>query len=636
MARTVSTVQRAVTSWCQIFLIPQINFEPEQLSCLSVSREVKKFLGSCPSSVESERMAFQSIKKLLPPSCPCMEEDLLISLERTLTSPARALPKGYLSFVRHRVERLFRKGWDVGSYSNFCFLNSPGLAATTDSSRLEGGCLGAVTDQVELLDRSLGNVPYDRPFCHGSLMVVQSAGKPRPLTKFRSEDLVLRPLHKSLYDHLSRTTRWLCRGDPTKEKLERAGFRKGGGVLVSGDYQSATDNLSLEVAELILSVILENSVSVPVSVKAHAMAILRPLLWNLDYGIEFECTRGQMMGSYLSFPLLCVQNFLSFEFAREREGLGKMPLLINGDDILFQSPCLEFPGRWMVVVETLGLQVEVSKTSVSEDFGTLNSTLFEWKGGLLEVTPTLRFGMLRKVDYVNSLGTTFHSFVRGQEPGILWRASRTFFSWHLATMKGVRFYPDELGFRGALAFRMSRIFGLIGNDLSLLQLPRAPIPHNVVYASDDVILVRPELLSRELEQVNNFQMASWKFSVDFQECRSRASLRYCLSLSEARRPVVSFSEDRRKYFLSDNFSWRSVRRKRFFRPVFEVSRGVPVFLSVLQSQLTLDYELPPSYDESVGVGVMVSAGDVPTEKPKVKEESSCVITTGRRPCVVLT
>jgi len=416
--------------------------------------------------------------------------------------------------------------------------------------------------------------------------------------------------------------------------LERAGFKRGGGVLVSGDYKSATDNLSLEVAELILNVILDQSVTVPFSVKEHARKILRPLLWNLEWGIEFECTRGQMMGSYLSFPLLCLQNFLSFDYSRVKEGLGRMPLLINGDDILFQSP-VSFPEKWMSVVDTLGLQVEVTKTSISEEFGTLNSTLFEWKGDYLTVVPTLRFGMLRRADYVNSLGTTFHSFVRGQEPDILWRAARTFFSWHLAEMKSVRLLPDELGFRGALAFRMSRVFGLLIDDPKIYEVPRAPIPHNVVYSSDKVMMVPPSLLTSELEEVNNREMAAWKFSVDFQDTRVRSAIRYCLSMSGVRRPVVSYVEDRRKIFLSQGFSWRSIRRKRFFRPICEVSRGSPVFLSVLQSQLTQDWEtLPPYREKEYDVGV--ADGDMKKTYYEVKEESSLVNMAGRRPCVILT
>lgn len=622
MARTTLVVQRATTSWSQIFGKPAVVLDFKSTTCAALAKEVKKFLAQCPSDDEAEILAFQSIKKLLPASCRCMEGDLLRSLRDTLTKSPTLLPAGYIAYVKKRVSGLFRKGWDTALYSGFCYTNTPGLSATTDSSRLNGGCMSVVNDQVSLWERSLGEVEYETAPVSAQLIVVQSAGKPRALTKFSSSELVLRPLHKSIYEHLSRVAPWLCRGDPTSEKLAKAGFAKGKGILVSGDYRSATDNLSLEVAEAILDAILDSS-SVPMSVRAHARAVLRPTLWNLEEGLEFEVSRGQMMGSYLSFPLLCLQNFLSFDYARQKAKLAVMPLLINGDDILFQSPSPEFPREWMDVVAGLGLEVEESKTSVSYAYGTLNSTLFGWKEDSLVVTPSLRFGMLRPVEYVNSLGSSFHSFVRGQPPGVIWRAARTFFSWHLASLKQTRLFPDEMGFRGSLAFRMSRIFGLLGRDLSIVTGPPAPIPHNVVLSSDQCTLVPEAALSDELKLLNDREMASWKFSIDYQECRTRAALRYCLALSSVRRPVIDYSGPRWRE-LTDDFSWRRIRRKRFYRPLVDGEKMIPVFDSVLQTQSTESWINPPTYTESVGEFEVVVASNVeksPSADKSRKEES---------------
>jgi len=52
--------------------------------------------------------------------------------------------------------------------------------------------------------------------------------------------------------------------------------------------------------------------------------------------------------------------------------------------------------------------------------------------------------------------------------------------------------------------------------------------------------------------------------------------------------------------LTDVFSWREVRRKRFFRPSVGRVREVPVFDSILQSQFLLDWGPPPTYAETVG------------------------------------
>lgn len=597
MARTRLLVQRATTTWCQIYSLPSVEFRSNAKSCTELAGDVKKFLANCPSDDEAEKMAFQSIKKLLPASCKCQERDLVIGLSELLSKPSGPLPAHYLAFVRSTISSLFRKGWDSGLYDDRCRLVSANLSGTTDSPRREGGCLGAINDHVSLIDAVTGRVPYDVPKIEAMLMVVQSAGKPRPLTKFSSSEVCLEPLHKAIYSRLSKN-RWCCRGDPTSEKLSRAGFRRGG-ILVSGDYRSATDNLPLEVAELILEAILENSVSVPDSVKEHARRVLRPTLWNLDYDLSFQISRGQMMGSFLSFPLLCLQNFLCFDWARREAGLDRMPLLINGDDILFETSDEEFPKRWMEVVGLLGLEVERTKTSVSTSFGSLNSTLFRWgEDDLLYVVPTLRFGMLRPAEFPNSLGTSFDSFVRGQPTEIRWRAARAFFSWHLCLMKSVRLQPDELGFRGGLAFRMSRIFGLLANDDSVVVPPRPPISHNVVLSSDEVSMVPAIEMTEELVELNNREMASWKFRVDFVDSRFRAGLRYCLALSRVRQPLTVVRIEPVRYFLSDDFSWRRLR-KRFFRSREDGKGLIPVFDRVLQSQNTEEWEPPPPYGAEV-------------------------------------
>jgi len=228
--------------------------------------------------------------------------------------------------------------------------------------------------------------------------------------------------------------------------------------------------------------------------------------------------------------------------------------------------------------------------------------------------------MLRHVEFVNSLGSSFHSFVRGQPEGVLWRAARTFFSWHLSSMKSVRLSPDEMGMRGGLAFRMSRIFGLLSRDLSIVEVPRAPIPHNVVLSVESCTMVPEEALSSEVRLLNDREMASWKFSVDFQSCRERAALRYCLQLSLLRRPVTSFSGPP-KIALTDDFSWRRVRRKRFFRPLVEGGKTIPVLDSVLQSQVQNHWEVPPTYLESVGgcSGEVNDESDVLADKSRKEE-----------------
>jgi len=203
MARTVSTVQRALVSWSGLFELPVPVWNPERTSCVELAGSVKKLLAACPSPSEESRMAYQSIKKLLPPSCKCMESTMLLDLARRLTRAPRELPSGYMSFVSKTVSRLFPKAWDSGIYEEACRLVSPPLSSTLESPRRDGGCMGEGHDQSLFLGSVLNGFTEDVSI-RSALLVVQSAGKPRPLSKYSSDSLLLRPLHGALYDHLSK------------------------------------------------------------------------------------------------------------------------------------------------------------------------------------------------------------------------------------------------------------------------------------------------------------------------------------------------------------------------------------------------------------------------------------------------
>lgn len=61
--RTLDTVRRALNSWCLIFGKEVVKFDPPLTGCSDLARSVKELLKECPSPVQEEVMAFQSIKK---------------------------------------------------------------------------------------------------------------------------------------------------------------------------------------------------------------------------------------------------------------------------------------------------------------------------------------------------------------------------------------------------------------------------------------------------------------------------------------------------------------------------------------------------------------------------------------------
>jgi hypothetical protein len=462
-----------------------------------------------------------------------MQSGLLDKLVSLITSPPRRLPDGYLSFVSKEIKFLFRKGWDLGLYEKFAITTTPSLSGVCGGGRRAGGQFlitgrDGLTqhDYIRLVLDGVGDLP---PEVKGELLVVQSAGKPRPLSKFEAELLALRPLHRAIFGRLRRE-RWLLTGPPSKEALRRAGFLKGAGELVSGDYQSATDGLSVEVAECILGCILERSASVPENVKAFAMAALRPVL--LHDGAEIRLTVGQMMGSYLSFPLLCLQNYLAFRWSLRGTSQGKkgVPVLINGDDIIYQLD--NHFDRWVSVLGGVGLIVEKSKTSVNEDWGTLNSTLLVWEGELLSPSWSARFGMLRPAEYPNSLGRSFLDFLRGcSDPSLRFSAGREWFRWHIGELRSSMVSLPSLGFRGLLARRLAQSFSLL--DLQEVPvLPSAPLWHEPGLPEDFVVRVPRSALVHEDQVLCSAEVGAMVWARGFVPLdRDKAALRYCLQRS---------------------------------------------------------------------------------------------------------
>jgi len=101
---------------------------------------------------------------------------------------------------------------------------------------------------------------------------------------------------------------------------------------------------------------------------------------------DLEVTHGQMMGTYLSFPLLCLQSYVAARWATRSTEAG---ILINGDDCLISSPFpvlnSDYPD-WAIINE--------SKTGRFRSVAEINSTCFlrEARGRWREVKHLRRGG----------------------------------------------------------------------------------------------------------------------------------------------------------------------------------------------------------------------------------------------------
>jgi len=261
----------------------------------------------------------------------------------------------------------------------------------------------------EFCARAIGKYTFSVP-PPSRVMKVETSGKIRILTKPPAEFALLQPFSSCMYDHLT-TYEWLLRGDARSKKFK--GFEaKEGEFFVSGDYESATDNLNSEVQKEIMQMILDRALFVPDEIKRLAYYSLQSRLeCEMPDGTirEFAQKNGQMMGFLTSFPLLCLVNYIAFTYVMGRD----VPVRINGDDIVFRSSKDRYE-KWMASVEAAGLKLSVGKTLVDARFFTLNSSLFQAGKSLPVEIPFIRSkALFGKEDSLCSIPGRFGSFAPG-------------------------------------------------------------------------------------------------------------------------------------------------------------------------------------------------------------------------------
>lgn len=154
---------------------------------------------------------------------------------------------------------------------------------------------------------------------------------------------------------------------------------------ISADYSAATDNLNPDVSEALLSrltqrlgIPFEDSLCLRENLTRH----------NVKSSKSGEVRRqrwGQLMGSPVSFYILCLANLALTRWALELANgcvgdfpLLSLPLLVNGDDAGFRANPTEYT-VWKAITEAGGLTPSIGKNYSSEDWLILNSQLFQMR-----------------------------------------------------------------------------------------------------------------------------------------------------------------------------------------------------------------------------------------------------------------
>ncbi|QGY72578.1 RNA dependent RNA polymerase [Plasmopara viticola lesion associated ourmia-like virus 48] len=332
-----------------------------------------------------------SIKRALP-SDTCQAHPPPSRLEswteRQCSEQAREAPEEYRLFARRIASEVFKSGWDR-TYRSFCKSFVPKFRARAErigDSRFffkADRWWSSHSSRREYLDTTIrgSRFDYDHPsrYCE-----VPTAGKVRPMIIPSVSIDLLGPLHKTLYQCLV-SQPWLLRGSPTVDRLSSILEQE---WKTSVDLVNATDGLTLDICDIALDVCQSNSSSVPSEIFERARRSLRPHF--TAQGNDYRVSNGQMMGQYLSFPLLCFQSYVAARWATR--GLDAK-IAVNGDDCLIGCSSNDIINRY-----PSHLSINFDKTAVRTNVAEINSTQFiRWGRKWKEVRTARRLGGLNSL-----------------------------------------------------------------------------------------------------------------------------------------------------------------------------------------------------------------------------------------------
>jgi len=333
-----------------------------------------------------------------------------------LTNPRMSDPREFSEdelFMRREITRTV---WDIFRRTKFSFSGDvepfyPSTSANYINSRAAGGAVGSILSHPSLLQglktssrlvnlikkddetfvdtsklrssfqslyRRMLAMSYDEKPIAVPLGLPESL-KIRVITKGPPlRQTVLKPLQVFMWSKLRRLKVFELIGSPVTETILSDRFPFRSTPFLSVDYSDATNEMFSWCSEAV-AMALQDIWGLP----DHDHWLMMEALTRHD--IEFEGivrpqTRGQLMGSILSFPVLCIVNLALCRSALEHDiggriSVSEVPLLINGDDALMQ---IGERGRafWAKYGPVMGLVPSLGKVYYDMTFFNINSTTF--------------------------------------------------------------------------------------------------------------------------------------------------------------------------------------------------------------------------------------------------------------------
>jgi len=293
--------------------------------------------------------------------------------------------------------------------------------------------------------------PNVKPVALAEPLKIRVISKGPPTTYF-----VLKPLQRYLWGLLQNFWNFELTGNIVTDELINKRFSTSG-RFQSGDYVASTDEVNSWCSE----VAAEEMILCFQEQCGHSLGPLRDLVLRALTGhvISGELQRtGQLMGSIISFPFLCIINFAliraSFELSHGVVlSIEDTPCWINGDDCLTQYSNSEYPVLWRALGDICGLSESLGKTYDSSKFCSINSRFFHARNGSWEMMPYINMGLLGglvrssiSVDEVEKdplqLGSIYEKFMEHLPPQCVSVCEEYFLYKHRKVLKT---YPGPWG-----------------------------------------------------------------------------------------------------------------------------------------------------------------------------------------------
>jgi len=222
----------------------------------------------------------------------------------------------------------------------------------------------------------------EQPVAEG--VALAEALKARIITKGPpATQFCLKPLQRFMWQALAETTTCQLVGKPADAATCNAtlGMLRPGEAWLSGDYSEATNLIDPLLSSLVWDTMC-TTCSVPEALRQLGHRALTGHLIKQDSGELLPQQWGQLMGSIISFPVLCVINAaicrMAIEFSQGRRiFLRRCPLLVNGDDCVFRVTEAGYR-FWGVAGRLSGLHPSIGKVYFSRTFMNINSTNFQY------------------------------------------------------------------------------------------------------------------------------------------------------------------------------------------------------------------------------------------------------------------